>query len=52
MTKIAHPTAGTFAILTIATLWVSTVLSELIGSETTVFAMLPTMWRVGHHRCT
>lgn len=36
MTKIVHPIAGTLAILTIATFWLSTVLSELLGSQAVV----------------
>lgn len=36
MLKIIHPVAGTLAILTIATFWLSTALSELFGSEATV----------------
>jgi len=36
MTKILHPVAGVFALLTIATFWLSTVLSELFGSQAIV----------------
>ncbi|TDT92518.1 hypothetical protein DFO45_3276 [Azorhizobium sp. AG788] len=36
MLKIVHPVAGTIALLTIATFWVSTVLCELLGSLTAV----------------
>ena len=39
MTKIIHPIAGTVAILTIATFWLSTSLSELSGSPATVVAV-------------
>lgn len=34
--KIVHPVAGTLALLTIATFWFSTALSELFGSHETV----------------
>jgi hypothetical protein len=34
MTKIVHPLAGALAVLTIATFWLSTVFSELFGSQT------------------
>lgn len=33
MTKIVHPLAGALALLTIATFWVSTAISELFGSQ-------------------
>lgn len=36
MPKIIHPIAGTIAILTIATFWISTVISELFTSESTI----------------
>jgi len=36
MTKIVHPLAGALATLTIATFWLSTVLSELFGSQTLI----------------
>lgn len=39
MTKIIHPVAGVLAILTIATFWLSTALSELFASEATVIAV-------------
>lgn len=39
MTKIIHPVAGTVALLTIATFWLSTVISELFGPEATVIAV-------------
>ena len=39
MTKIVHPVAGTVAILTIATFWFSTVLTELFGSREVVTAV-------------
>jgi hypothetical protein len=39
MTKIIHPAAGMLAILTIATFWLSTALSELLASEATVIAV-------------
>jgi hypothetical protein len=39
MTKIIHPVAGALAILTIATFWLSTALSELFASQTTVAAV-------------
>ncbi len=44
MTKIIHPVAGAVALLTIATFWLSTALSELFGSEvlvTTVKTAIP-----------
>lgn len=52
MTKMLHPVAGVLAILTIATFWLSTALSELFASETTVVAVIaagrsPTvLWRM------
>ena len=39
MIKIIHPVAGVLAILTIATFWLSTALSELFASEATVIAV-------------
>lgn len=39
MTKIIHPLAGTIAILTIASFWLSTALTELFGSAATVAAV-------------
>jgi hypothetical protein len=39
MTKIIHPLAGTLAILTIATFWLSTALSELFASQAVVIAV-------------
>ena len=36
MARIVHPVAGALAMLTIATFWLSTVLSELFGSQTVV----------------
>ena len=36
MTKIVHPLAGALAFLTIATFWLSTVFSELFGSQAVV----------------
>ena len=39
MTKIIHPSAGTLAILTIATFWFSTALSELFASQAVVIAV-------------
>ena len=36
MIKTIHPLAGTLALLTIATFWLSTALAELFASETTV----------------
>jgi hypothetical protein len=36
VTKIIHPVAGAVALLTIATFWLSTALSELFASEATV----------------
>ncbi|MFN3625603.1 MAG: hypothetical protein ACK4TP_16255 [Hyphomicrobium sp.] len=43
MTKIIHPLAGAVAILTIATFWLSTALSELFASEATVIAVKTTI---------
>jgi hypothetical protein len=39
MTKIVHPIAGALAILTIATFWLSTTLSELFGTQAVVTAV-------------
>ncbi|ARS54443.1 hypothetical protein [Kushneria konosiri] len=39
MKKLIHPMAGTIALLTIATFWFSTALSELVGSKETVIAV-------------
>lgn len=39
MTKIIHPIAGGVALLTIASFWLSTVLSELFASEAAVIAV-------------
>ena len=39
MTKVIHPVAGALALLTIATFWASTSLSELFGSAATVVAV-------------
>ncbi|MGD9828257.1 MAG: hypothetical protein AB7U66_05950 [Hyphomicrobiaceae bacterium] len=39
MIKPIHPIAGGLAILTIATCWLSTVLSELVGSQSTIVAV-------------
>jgi len=44
MSKIIHPITGALAILTIATFWLSTALSELFGSHemiTTVKTLIP-----------
>lgn len=43
MTKIIHPIAGAIAILTIATFWLSTVISELFGSQAAVIAVKTTL---------
>lgn len=43
MTRIIHPIAGAIAILTIATFWLSTVVSELFGSQATVIAVKTTL---------
>ena len=43
MTKIIHPVAGTIALLTIATFWLSTALSELFASDSTVAAVKTTI---------
>ncbi len=39
MTRRIHPVAGTLAQLTILTFWLSTALSELLGSEATITAV-------------
>lgn len=39
MPKIVHPIAGLIAILTIATFWLSTVISELLASEASIAAV-------------
>ena len=39
MLKLIHPVAGTVALLTIATFWLSTALSELFASHATVTAV-------------
>jgi hypothetical protein len=39
MTKIIHPVAGAITLLTIATFWLSTVLSELFGSEALIVSV-------------
>lgn len=39
MTKAIHPVAGAIGLLTIATFWLSTVLSEAFGSLSTVAAV-------------
>ncbi len=39
MTKAIHPIAGAVGFLTIATFWLSTVISELFAPETTVVAV-------------
>jgi hypothetical protein len=43
MTKMIHPVAGVLAILTIATFWLSTAISELFGSQATVIAVKTTI---------
>ena len=39
MLKIIHPVAGAIAILTIATFWLSTILSELFASRAVIVAV-------------
>lgn len=39
MITIMHPVAGTVALLTISTFWLSTVLAELLASEATLVAI-------------
>ena len=43
MIKIIHPVAGTIAILTISTFWMSTALSELFASRSVVTAVKTTI---------
>ncbi len=43
MTKIIHPVAGAIAILTIATFWLSTALSELFATQAVVTAVKTTI---------
>ena len=39
MKKLIHPVAGTIALLTIATFWLSTVVTELTGTEGAIVAV-------------
>lgn len=39
MTRVIHPVAGAIALLTVATFWLSTVLSELFASEAAAIAV-------------
>lgn len=39
MLKFIHPLAGALAITTIATFWLSTILSELFGTQATIIAV-------------
>ena len=39
MTRVIHPVAGALALLTIATFWTSTALSELLAPRATVVAV-------------
>ncbi|WP_366664219.1 hypothetical protein [Mesorhizobium sp.] len=39
MIKVIHPVAGTVAMLTIASLWLSTVLSEMFASQVAIAAV-------------
>ena len=39
MMKVIHPVAGTIAILTIATFWLSTAVTELLASQAIVTAV-------------
>ncbi len=39
MLKIIHPVAGVLAITTIATFWLSTIFSELFGTQATIIAV-------------
>jgi hypothetical protein len=39
VTKIMHPVAGAIALLTIASFWLSTVFSELFGSEALIVSV-------------
>jgi hypothetical protein len=43
MTKIIHPIAGAVAFLTIATFWLSTMISELSGSEALIVSVKTTI---------
>lgn len=43
MKKIVHPIAGTLALLTIASFWISTVIVETFGSEAAVIAVKTTI---------
>ncbi len=43
MTKAIHPMAGAVALLTIATFWLSTVISELFGSHALVTSVKTTI---------
>jgi len=43
MIKIVHPVAGAVALLTIATFWLSTALTELFGSQAAVTAVKTTI---------
>lgn len=43
MIKYIHPVAGALAILTIATFWLSTAFSELLGSQSTIVAVKTTI---------
>lgn len=43
MTRTIHPIAGAIALLTIATFWISTVVSELFLSEAAVIAVKTTI---------
>lgn len=39
MLKLVHPVAGALALVIIATFWLSTAITELLGSEATVIAV-------------
>lgn len=39
MKKLIHPVAGTVAILSIATFWLSTAVTELLGSKSAIIAV-------------
>ena len=43
MTKVIHPVAGVLAMLTIATFWLSTALTELFASHAVVTAVKTTI---------
>ena len=43
MLKIVHPVAGSVALLTIATFWLSTVISELSGSQALIASVKTTI---------